>query len=345
MTSRATRFNTARPGRDEERAQRGLGNKASRNAAATGASALDLGLVVATHGRHCLIETPAGERLICHTRGKKSEVVVGDQVSWQQTREGDAEGIVEAIQARRNLLWRQDEWRSKSFAANIDQLLMWIAVEPVFSEMQLTRALIAAHAAGIEAVVVLNKVDLPGTAVAQARLQPYREMGYTVLECSLKGQRESALALLQPRLQGRVTLVLGPSGAGKSTLINACAPHAQAEVGEISQALNSGRHTTTATRWYWLDSAIDGAADASARGAIIDSPGFQEFGLHHITATDLASHMPDMRARLGQCRFHNCTHRQEPGCAMQAAALAGQISPMRLSLHADLYDELSRPRW
>ena len=112
------------------------------------ASALDLGLVVAGHGRHYIVETPEGERVICHPRGKKSDCVVGDRVRWQAS--GD-EGVIENVEPRRNLLFRQDEWKTKSFAANLDQLLVLVAAEPVFSESQLARALIAAESAGIEA--------------------------------------------------------------------------------------------------------------------------------------------------------------------------------------------------
>ncbi|MBT9610097.1 ribosome small subunit-dependent GTPase A [Aquabacterium sp.] len=299
------------------------------------------GLVVATHGRHVMVEDDAGHRLICHPRGKKSEAVVGDRVRWQHTLEGGDEGVITSVDERRNLLWRQDEWRSKSFAANLDQLLMWIAVEPVFSEMQLTRALIAARSADIPVTVVLNKIDLPGADTARARLAPYRAMGYNVVELSLKSEEDAARAQVMPLLQGKATLVLGPSGAGKSTLINTLLPEARAQVGEISQALNSGRHTTTSSLWYWLD----GAPGDAERSAIIDSPGFQEFGLHHIAATELTRWMPDLGTHVANCRFHNCTHRQEPGCAVRAAVERGEVSPIRLSLYTDLFDELSQPRW
>jgi ribosome biogenesis GTPase len=141
------------------------------------------------------------------------------------------------------------------------------------------------------------------------------------------------LALLQPLLQQKVTLALGPSGTGKSTLINLLAPHAQAQVGEISQALNSGRHTTTSTLWYWLDT--------QRRGALIDSPGFQEFGLRHIDAAHLATLMPDLRSRLGQCRFYNCMHRHEPGCGVRVAVEHGDISAQRYRLYAEILDELT----
>ncbi len=295
------------------------------------------GLVVATHGRHVMVEDDAGQRLICHPRGKKSEAVVGDRVRWHHTLEGGDEGVIVAVEERRNLLWRQDEWRSKSFAANLDQLLMWIAVEPVFSEMQLTRALIAARSADIPVTIVLNKIDLPGADTARARLKPYVAMGYPVVELSLTSDSDVARTQVLPLMQDKATLVLGPSGAGKSTLINTLLPEARAVVGEISQALNSGRHTTTSSLWYWLDEAH--------RSAVIDSPGFQEFGLHHIPATELTRWMPDLGAHVADCRFHNCTHRQEPGCAVQAAVERGEISPIRLSLYTDLFDELSQPRW
>lgn len=295
---------------------------------------LDQGLVVAAHGRHFVVETPEGRRLICHPRGKRSDCVVGDRVRWQPA--GD-EGVIEHIEARRNLLFRQDEWRTKSFAANLDQLLVLVAGEPMFSESQLSRALIAAESAGIPARIGLNKVDLPAAQAARERLQPYRAMGVEVLELSLKREREASMALLWPGLKGRTTLVLGPSGTGKSTLINAVAPDAQAEVGEISQALNSGRHTTTSTRWYWIDE--------ERSSALIDSPGFQEFGLRHIEAQQLAMLMPDLRAHVGECRFYNCTHRQEPGCGVRAAVERGEISASRYRIYHEIHDELGHKRW
>ncbi len=304
---------------------------------------LETGLVVSTHGRHCVVETPDRRRLICHPRGKKSEVVVGDRVTWHLTQEQADEGIIVSIDERQNLLYRQDEWRSKSFAANLDLLLMWIAVEPVFSEAQLTRALIAAESAGIKVCIVLNKVDLPGADTARQRLAPYKAMGYDVLELSLKGTENQAKSVILPLLQGKSALVLGPSGAGKSTLINALAPHARAEVGEISHALNSGRHTTTSSQWYWVEEGVDGATDHLT--GIIDSPGFQEFGLHHIAPTDLPRFMPDLGKHTGECRFSNCTHRQEPGCSIKAAAERGEITAMRMSLYTALFDELSQTRW
>jgi ribosome biogenesis GTPase / thiamine phosphate phosphatase len=289
--------------------------------------------VVAAHGRHAFIETSQGVRLQCHLRGRKTDLVVGDLVRWQPA--GD-EGVIEQVEPRRNLLFRQDEWRTKSFAANLDQILILVAGEPVFSESQLARALIAANSAGIAAHIGLNKIDRPSAELARERLLPYRAMGLPVVEVALKADQAQARARLMPMLQGKVTLLLGPSGTGKSTLINLLVPHAKAQVGEISQALNSGRHTTTSTLWYWLDD--------ERSGALIDSPGFQEFGLSHIDAAELAGLMPDLREHLGHCRFYNCQHRHEPGCGVLAALERGDIVASRYGLYAQIHDELTRSR-
>ena len=291
---------------------------------------LDTGLVVAGHGRHYIVETPEGVRVTCHPRGKKSDCVVGDRVGWQTS--GD-EGVIEHVEPRRNLLYRQDEWKTKSFAANLDQLLVLVAAEPVFSESQLARALIAAESAGIPARIVLNKSDLPAIAAARERLRPYTRMDVEVHEVALKAEPDEARKQLAPLLAGLATFVLGPSGTGKSTLINLLAPNARAQVGEVSQALNSGRHTTTTTQWYWLD--------RQRTTALIDSPGFQEFGLRQLDAQQLPGLMPDLRAHAKECRFYNCTHRQEPGCGVLAALERGEISGSRYRIYLEIFDELA----
>ena len=302
------------------------------------------GLVVAGFGRHVLVETADGTRIICHPRGKKGAALVGDNVRWLPTED---EGTIEKIDDRRNVFYRQDELRTKSFAANLDQILILIAAEPEFSESQLTRALIAAEAAGITPIIALNKSDLAEPfARAWAKLAPYRAMGYQTLPLAIKPKiqidpNEAQTDALIELLQGKKTLVLGPSGSGKSSLTNLLIPAAKVLTAEISQALNSGKHTTTSTTLYWVD--------AARSTALIDSPGFQEFGLHHIEPMQLAQLMPDFKAHAQSCKFYNCTHLHEPGCGVISEIKTGagpiNIGSNRYRLYSELFAELSQTRY
>ena len=260
------------------------------------------------------------------------------------------EGTIEKVEARRNLFYRQDEIRTKSFAANLDQVLILIAAEPEFSESQLSRALIAAEAAQIKPIIALNKSDLAGPfGRAWARMDIYRGMGYTVLPLALKPKTTLANAVgaegdtdvLTALLRGKTTLVLGPSGSGKSTLINRLVPNAQVLTNAISTALNSGKHTTTSTSLYWVD--------AVKTTALIDSPGFQEFGLNHINPMQLAGLMPDIKVHAGACKFYNCSHLHEPGCgvlsSIKDATSPRSISAYRYKIYSDLFVELSQTRY
>ena len=302
------------------------------------------GLVVAGFGRHVLVETSEGPRLICHPRGKKGQALVGDNVRWLPTED---EGTIEKIDERKNVFYRQDELRTKSFAANLDQILILIAAEPEFSESQLTRALIAAEAAGITPIIALNKSDLVEPfGRAWTKLAPYRAMGYQTLKLAIKPRADPGLnaaqtAELMTLLSDKKTLVLGPSGSGKSSLTNLLIPAAKVLTAEISHALNSGKHTTTSTTLYWVD--------AARTTALIDSPGFQEFGLHHIEPMQLAQLMPDFKAHAQSCKFYNCTHLHEPGCSVISEVNSGEgstnIGANRYRLYSELFAELSQTRY
>ena len=282
--------------------------------------------------------------MICHPRGKKGQALVGDRVRWLPSED---EGTIEKIEERSNALYRRDELRTKSFAANLDLVLILIAAEPEFSESQLTRALIAAESAGITPVVALNKSDLVEPfGRAWNKLAPYRAMGYQVMPLAIKPKATTlpddaqTLALME-LLQGKKTLVLGPSGAGKSSLTNLLVPQAKVLTAEISQALNSGKHTTTSTTLYWVD--------AERTTALIDSPGFQEFGLHHIEPMRLSTLMPDIKAHARACKFYNCTHLHEPGCGVisevKSTSRPSEISAARYRLYSELFAELSQTRY
>ncbi|WP_220806837.1 ribosome small subunit-dependent GTPase A [Noviherbaspirillum aridicola] len=285
------------------------------------------GTVIAAHGRHYLVET-GGEKLHCVTRGKKSDVAVGDIVDFKRT--SADQGVIEKIGERRTLLYRSDQYKSKLLAANLTQLFIVVATEPSFSDDLVSRALVAAEAGGIAAHLVLNKTDVADLLPkARERLALYAGLGYPVHEVSARTSPEATCARLMPLLQGQSTILIGQSGMGKSSLINLLVPDADIATREISAALDSGKHTTTFTRLYQVGDDT----------AIIDSPGFQEFGLHHLTEGMLERAFREFGPHLGQCRFYNCHHLNEPGCGVLSAVESGRIAAMRHDLYRQLVHE------
>ena len=277
------------------------------------------GRVVAAHGRHFLVDDNSTITK-CVTRGKKGGVACGDRVRFSLTHPGS--GVIEEIEPRDNLLYRSDEFRSKLIAANVDQVLVVVAAVPLFREELLVRCLLACESADIPAHIVLNKTDLPETAALAEYLKAYETLGYPVSKVSALGD----LGSLETDLADKTNLLVGASGMGKSSLLNRLVPEANAAVGEISLALDAGRHTTTHARLYTLANG----------GTLIDSPGMQEFGLKHLNQHELMAAFPEIRERLGQCRFHNCRHLKEPNCAVLMAAQAGDILPSRLRVYHSL---------
>ncbi|MDO9215651.1 MAG: ribosome small subunit-dependent GTPase A [Lacisediminimonas sp.] len=285
------------------------------------------GTIIAAHGRHYVAQAGA-ERLQCVTRGKKTHVAVGDVVVLQKTSGNQA--VIEQITERRTLLYRSDQYKSKFLAANVDQILIMVATEPSFTEDLVSRSLVAATSAGVEARLLLNKADIEaGLQKARERTSRYAKLGYPVHELSVRTQPEQAVALILPLLQGKNSILIGQSGMGKSSLVNLLVPDADIAVREISAALDTGKHTTTFTRLYQLGPDT----------AIIDSPGFQEFGLHHLTEGMLERAFPEFAPALGKCRFTNCHHVTEPDCAVLAAVKQGDISVARHALYLQLRHE------
>ena len=284
------------------------------------------GTIVAAHGKYYRVELDDGRIISCVTRGKKTGTACGDRVEIALT--ATDQGVIERIAERRTQLYRSDLYREKIIAANVDQIVIVVAAVPSFYEELVNRCLMAAETAGIRAVIVLNKTDLAESAAALKTLALYASLGYTLLPLCARQD----VTPLRAQLAHRTSVLVGQSGMGKSTLINALLPEANIREGDISVALDSGKHTTTQATLYHLDS----------HSHIIDSPGLQEFGLHHLQVEEFAPAFIEFRPFLGQCRFSNCRHLAEPDCALNNAVAAGNIDPRRLKVYRALMQEKLR---
>lgn len=282
--------------------------------------------IVTSFGRRFQVRTAAGKMYEATTRKKRIDFACGDIVHIGHINQQQA--VIEDYLPRRSLLYRQDATRTKLIAANVTLMLIVLAAVPTPSELLLQRALLAAEAADITPLIILNKADLPQNAEWLVKLSYYQSLGYKVINISALND----ITLLREHLQGECAILLGQSGMGKSTLTNALLGKEQARVGTISSALDSGRHTTTHAQLY----------DLNTESQLIDSPGLQAFGLHYLHTGDLLHYFPDMRSYIGQCRFHNCTHRQEPGCALKQALAEGKLKQERLRFLQNITDELSK---
>jgi ribosome biogenesis GTPase len=288
------------------------------------------GTIIAAHGRH-YVASADGQTLQCVTRGKKTNVAVGDIVHLKLTSPDQA--VIEQIAERKTLLYRSDQYKSKLLAANITRLFIVVATEPGFADDLVSRALVACEAAGIEAHLILNKTDVEDLLPrARERAGLYTRLGYPLHEVSARTHPEHAVATLMPLLANQSSIFIGQSGMGKSSLINLLVPDADIAVREISAALDTGKHTTTFTRLYHLPHGA----------SIIDSPGFQEFGLYHLTEGMLERAFVEFRPYLGGCKYYNCRHLAEPQCAVLGAVGEGKIARMRHELYAQLLHESSQ---
>lgn len=286
------------------------------------------GRVTRTHGRHHYVTTDSGEVFEAHRRGKKSDVVVGDIVKCSQPSGGVV--AIESVEPRVNLFYRSDQWRIKELASNLTLIACVFASRPTFNPKFIWKAIVAAEAAGIPVLVIRNKTDLAEKAdEAQAFLESLQNLGVRTLALSALAGADATRAILEKTFADERVLLMGQSGMGKSTILNVLCPQAQARTQEFSEALDLGKQTTTNTTYY--TTVFEGK-----ESALIDSPGFQEFGLAHLTKMDVLRAMPDIARCVDGCRFYNCTHTTEPGCSVKAAVADGRIDAERYAFYCEL---------
>ena len=284
------------------------------------------GLVLAHFGQASLVEAENGEVFRCATRKNLPRTVCGDRVLWQAS--NPREGVITEVLERKTTLVRPDSRnRIRPVAANLDQIVVVIACKPSFEYGMLDRYLLAAELMGATPIVVVNKSDLldaESRAKLERRLGHYEKIGYSLLFISTRST--DGLKDLHRQLKSHTSILVGQSGVGKSSLVQALLPDLDIRTGALSRMTGLGRHTTTVTTLYHLP---DG-------GDLIDSPGVRDFNLSPVPVDQLAQGFREFRPYLGHCRFHNCRHVSEPGCAIQDAARRGAITPRRLVSYNEL---------
>lgn len=281
------------------------------------------GLVISRFGQHVDVEDQQGQIIRCNMRRTISSVVTGDRVSWCRSKQptGSIDGVIEAVEERRSVLLRPDFYDGlKPVAANIDLMIIVSAILPALSLNIIDRYLVAAEMTGIKPLLVINKADLLDAAEQQtldAQLDLYRQLEYPCLLVSARtGQ---GMATLLQYIHSGTSIFVGQSGVGKSSLMNNLMPELAAATQEVSAVSGLGQHTTTVSRLYHLPQG----------GELIDSPGIREFALWHLSAEEVTQGFIEFRPWLGRCKFRDCKHINDPGCAIQHAVAEGAISPER----------------
>ena len=258
-------------------------------------------------------------------------IAVGDRVTLTLS---DGKGIVDKVLPRENLLSRPASGRKgkrQLLAANLDlAVVVMAAAEPVWKTTTIDRYLIMASAAGIRALICMNKVDLDSDVSGRQEFSPYKTLEIPLVWVSAK--TGFGVKTLGEQLVGKNAFLIGPSGAGKSSLINRLIPKAQLPVGKISERTQKGRHTTT-----WVEMRF-----LSGGGSIVDSPGLRVLDLSGIESEDLGEHFPEIKALSGACRFHDCRHISEPDCGVKEGTRKGQFAPKRYDSYRRIYESLMR---
>lgn len=298
------------------------------------------GQVIAHFGTQVEVEDAQRSSYRCYLRANLGSLVTGDRVVFrpgpeQQAASGDTirTGVVEMVQPRQSELSRPNPYNEiKPVAANIDFIVLVIAPEPEAHANLIDRYLVAAENCDIEPILLLNKTDLINASNQQRfdeLLATYQQLGYRTLRVCSK--QESSLSEFKDFLNGRISVFVGQSGVGKSSLIDTLLPDEELKVGALSHASKKGRHTTTTARLYHFP---DG-------GDLIDSPGIREFGLWHMSEDEVLQGFKEIRHLSGYCRFRDCHHEQEPGCAILQAVEQGEISEARFNSYKRILETLT----
>ncbi|WP_110457176.1 small ribosomal subunit biogenesis GTPase RsgA [Shewanella algidipiscicola] len=297
-----------------------------------------LGTVISRFGQHADIETEDGQLVRCNIRRNIQSLVTGDKVIVRLAVETTATiaGVVEAVHPRHSSLSRPDMYDGiKIIAANIDQILIVSSVVPSFTTQIIDRYLVAAEDTGIAPVIILNKIDLLSEEEApqvEAALRRYQEIGYPVYKVSsIEGEGVDTIKAL---LKDKVSVFVGQSGVGKSSLINALLPDAELLTGDVSENSGLGQHTTTTAKLLHFPSG----------GDLVDSPGVREFALWHLPPERVGWCFIEFRDYIGTCKFRDCKHKNDPGCAITAAFNEGKIFEDRYNNYHRIIDSLDEQR-
>ncbi|OOH88720.1 ribosome biogenesis GTPase RsgA [Pasteurellaceae bacterium 15-036681] len=293
---------------------------------------VEQGIIVTRHAKHADVETTSGEIFRCNLRRTLKNVVVGDHVSWRKGSEQlqGISGVIEAVYPRKNELTRPDYYDGiKVMASNIDQIIIVSAVLPQLSLNIIDRYLVVCETANIPALIVLNKIDLLNAeqrAEVQQQLAIYEKIGYETL--CLSADTGENMDTLHNYLAKGTSIFVGQSGVGKSSLINQLLPDVNAQTGAVSGTSGLGQHTTTASYLYHLKQG----------GNLIDSPGIREFGLWHLEPDQITNGYREFSGILGTCKFRDCKHKDDPGCALREAVSQGKINPVRFDNYHKLLE-------
>ncbi|ARZ02523.1 ribosome biogenesis GTPase RsgA [Yersinia ruckeri] len=297
------------------------------------------GIVISRFGQHADVEATDGTQHRCNIRRTITSLVTGDRVVWRPgiQQEGvRVKGIVEAVHERTSVLTRPDIYDGvKPIAANIDQIVIVSAILPELSLNIIDRYLVACETLDVEPLIVLNKVDLldaDGRKFVDGMMETYRRINYKVLEVS--SQTREGMEAFEQALAGRISIFAGQSGVGKSSLLNALLPPTDTQilVNTVSDNSGLGQHTTTAARLYHFQQG----------GDVIDSPGVREFGLWHLAPEQITQGFVEFSNYIGHCKFRDCSHTTDPGCALREAVERGDIAEERFDNYHRILESMEQ---